>query len=134
MNIDYHNMPEGSSKTAFALRYLINILRTWYLFHFKYPWVKHNGFVRVMKGTAFAKGMKINLGHNVQFGRDCKVGADVNFGNYVLMASRVCFVGRNDHAFNVPKQLIWHGSRENNGQTIIGDDVWLGHNVTVVGR
>lgn len=133
MKVDYHNMPKGANKRTFVLKYILNILRTWYIFHVKYPWVKYDGFVRVMKGTTFAKGMKIRLGHNVQFGKECKVGTDVNIGNYVLMATRVCYVGRNDHTFNIPKQLIWHGPRANEGYTIIGDDVWLGHNVTVVG-
>ena len=49
------------------------------------------------------------------------------------MAGRVCFVGKNDHQFQVPRLLIWNSQRGNNGITIIEDDVWIGHNSTIVG-
>ncbi len=133
MNVDYHNMPQGSSRFVFALRYMFNVLRTWYLFHIKYPWVKYDGFVRVMSHTTFAKGMNISIGHNVQFGNYCNVSTDVIFKNNILVAGRVCFVGKNDHQFKTSMELIWNSERGENGQTIIEDDVWLGHNVTVVG-
>ena len=133
MKIDYHNMPQGANKLTFALRYIMNILRTWYLFHIKYPWVQYKGFVRVMPHTTFAKGMDIKIGHNVQFGEYCNIAANVTFGNNILMAGRVCFVGKNDHQFQTPGELIWNSTRGNNGTTIIEDDVWIGHNVTIVG-
>lgn len=133
MKIDYYNMPQGSSKAKFALRYIMNIMRTWYLFHIRYPWVKYNGFVRVMPHTTFAKGMKIKIGHNVQFGEYCNIATDVTFGNNILMAGRVCFVGRDDHQFKTPGLLIWNSQRGNHGMTIIEDDVWIGHNATIIG-
>lgn len=133
MKIDYHNMPKGANKAMFALRYIMNIMRTWYLFHIKYPWVKYHGFVRVMPHTSFAKGMRIEIGHNVQFGNYCNVAADVIFKNNILMAGRVCFVGKNDHQYKEPCKLIWDSERGNNGVTIIEDDVWIGHNATIVG-
>lgn len=55
MKIDFSNMPAGDHKTTFAIKYVLNILRTWYLFHLKFPWVKYSGFVRVMPHTRFAK-------------------------------------------------------------------------------
>ena len=133
MKIDYHNMPQGASKLTFAIRYIMNLLRTWYLFHIKYPWVQYKGFVRVMPHTTFAKGMDIQIGHNVQFGEYCNIAANVTFGNNILMAGRVCFVGKNDHQFQTPGELIWNSTRGNNGTTIIEDDVWIGHNATIVG-
>ena len=89
MKIDYHNMPKGAGMTTFAIRYIMNIVRTWYLFHLKYPWVKYNGFVRVMAHTTFARGMKISIGHNVQFGEYCNIASDVVFKNNILIAGRV---------------------------------------------
>lgn len=126
-------MPKGANKLSFTLRYVMNIVRTWYIFHVKYPWVKYNGFVRVMPHTSFAKGMKITIGHNVQFGNYCNIASDVHFGNNILMAGRVCFVGKNDHTFSTPGKLIWNSKRGENGMTIVEDDVWIGHNVTIVG-
>lgn len=126
MHIDYSNMPNGASKLNFTLRYLFNLLRTWYLFHVRYPWVKYNGFVRVMKGTSFAQNMDVKIGNNVQFGNYCNIASNVYFGNNVLMAGKVSFVGKHDHTFDIPGKTIWQGERGDNGTTIIEDDVWIG--------
>ncbi len=126
-------MPQGANKQTFALRYIMNILRTWYLFHIKFPWVKYNGFVRVMSHTTFAKGMNIKIGNNVQFGPYCNISTDTLFGNNILMAGRVCIIGRNDHQYQKVGELIWNSKRGNNGLTVIEDDVWIGHNSTIVG-
>lgn len=133
MKINYSNMPKGSSKFNFLLRYYFNIFRTWYLFHIKYPHVKYNGFVRVMAHTRFAKGMKIEIGNNVQFGKYCSIASDVIFKNNVLIAGRVCFIGKHDHEYQTPETLIWNSRRGDSGTSIIEDDVWLGHNVTIIG-
>ena len=132
MKIQYSNMPAGESKLRFALRYCFNIGRTWLLFRIKYPWVKHKGFVRVMKGTSFAK-FPIEIGNNVQFGDYCNVASPVVFRNNILMAGRVCFIGRNDHDFSVPAQYIWNGKRGDDGICIVEDDVWIGHGSTIIG-
>ena len=131
MKIEYANMPKGYSRFNFVLRYYFNIMRSWYLFHIKYPHVKYKGFVRVMSHTTFAK-RNITIGHNVQFGPYCNISTDVQFGNHILIAGRVCIVGRHDHSFDIPCQLIWNSERKNDSCTIIENDVWLGHNVTVL--
>lgn len=124
--MDFSNMPNGVSKINFIFRYIFNIIRTWYLFHIRYPWVKYNGFVRVMKGTSFAQNMDIQIGNNVQFGDFCNIACNVHFGNNILMAGKVSFVGKHDHTFDIPGKTIWQGKRGNNGTTIIEDDVWIG--------
>lgn len=124
MRIDYHNMPSGVSKTNFIIRYIFNIIRTWYLFHLRYPWVKYNGFVRVMKGTTFAH-KKIELGHNVQFGQYCHIDTNVVIGNNVLVAGRVCFMDRYGHRFNEVGLTIWNSKAKNGDDVVIGDDVWI---------
>ena len=132
IRIDYHNKRNGDTKLKFMLRYGMNIVRTWYYFHVRWPWVKYTGFVRVMKGTSFAR-FPVHLGHNVQFGDYCNVSTPLTVGNNVLFAGRVCFVGKNDHTFDVPGQLIWQGERGDNGVTVVEDDVWIGHRATIVG-
>lgn len=132
MLIDFHNMQAHDSKQKFAIRYLLNIARTWIYFHLRWPWVKYSGFIRVMKGTSFAH-FDIQLGKNIQFGDYCNVAYPLHVGNNVLMAGRVCFVGKSDHTYDVPGQLIWNGERGAQMPTVVEDDVWIGHNVTVVG-
>lgn len=132
MKIEYSNMPNGANNFSFVIRYFFNLLRSWWYFHVKWPWVHYNGFVRVMKGTSFGH-FPIILGNNVQFGEYCNISTRAVIGNNVLMAGRVCFVGKHDHTFDVPGQFIWNGQRGDNGTTIVGDDVWIGHRVTIVG-
>lgn len=132
MKVDFKNMPNGASKGSFVLRYLFNMLRTWYVFHLRYPWVKYQGFVRVMGGTHFAQHMDVVIGNNVQFGNGCNVASNVHFGNNVLMAGNVQFVGRHDHSFSTPGVTIWDGERGENGTTVVEDDVWLGASVIVI--
>ncbi len=131
IKIKYSNIPIGANRFTFTLRYVYNIVRTAYYFKIKYPWVKYNGFVRVMKNTTFTKS-QIILGKNVQFGPYCNISTNVSFGNHILLAGRVCIIGRNDHSFDTPGQLIWDGKRGVEETTNIQDDVWIGHNCTVL--
>ena len=68
----------------------------------------------------------------MQFGDYCNISTPTVIGNNVLMAGRVCFVGKHDHTFDIPGQLIWNGKRGDNGTTIVEDDVWIGMNSTIL--
>lgn len=124
--INLSNVRKGDAKCVTYIRHFLNNYRTWYKFHVKFPWVKYNGFVRVMRGVSFAKGMDIRIGHNVQFGPYCETITSTHFGNNVLLASNVSIVGRLDHTYTSPEKTIWEGERGNNALTIIEDDVWIG--------
>lgn len=132
MKIDFSNMPAGDHKTTFAIKYVLNILRTWYLFHLKFPCVKYSGFVRVMPHTRFAK-RKIQLGRYVQFGKYCSVAANLVTGNYVLFAGKVSFVGGNDHQIHLSGTTIWQSPRGEERDIIVGNDVWIGNGCTILG-
>lgn len=43
---------------------------------------------------------RATMGGNVQFGKNCIVNCDNEFGNVVLIARNVGFVGRDDHTFD----------------------------------
>lgn len=133
MEIEYHNMQIDTSKRVFAIRYILNCIRTWMLFHVKYRGkVKYKGFVRVQRGTTFER-KGIEIGNNVQFGSYCRIRNATVFKNSILLGGNVCFIGRNDHDISVPEQLIWNGERGNDGTTIVDNDVWIGHGVIVLG-
>ena len=131
MKIEYSNIAKGQSKQVFFLKYLFNIVRTWYYFNIKWPWVKYNGFVRVMAHCDFTK-RNIEIGNKVQFGRYCSISTDVKFGNNILLAGNVSIVGRNDHMTNTPGTTIWDSPRGQDNLTVIEDDVWIGHRATVI--
>lgn len=130
--MEYVNIRNGDNRMTSYVRHRLNNLRTWYKFHIRFPWVKYNGFVRVMHHVTFAKNMDVQIGNNVQFGIYCDIASNVHFGNNILIAGRVSFVGRQDHTFNDPHKTIWQGVRGNNGTTIVEDDVWIGSGVIVM--
>lgn len=130
MKISFKNMPAESSKLMFIIRYYGNRIRTWYYFNFKWYWVEYKGFVRVLPQCLFVK-RKITIGNNVQFGRGTWVSADVNFGNNVLIAGRVSFVGKNDHTFDVPGVSMWDSDRGTDNVINVGNDVWIGTNAII---
>ena len=132
IKVQYNNMPANRSKWGFALRYYFNVFRTLFIIKFKYPWVKYDGFVRIMKNTSFAN-MPISIGNNVQFGEYCNVANKVVFEDNILMAGRVCFIGKNDHVFNTPEAYIWDGKRGDDGVCLVNSDVWIGHGCIIVG-
>ena len=132
MEINYNNMPIGVSKRLFALRYVLNCIRTWLLFNVKYRgMVKYNGFVRVQRGTTFER-YGIVIGNNVQFGSYCRIRNEATFKDNILIAGSVCFIGRNDHDISKPGQLIWNGERGRDGRVIVESDVWIGHGCIVL--
>ena len=131
MNIEFSNMPNSTGKLNFLVRFFFNVFRTWYLFNIKYPWIKYNGFVRVLPYASFAR-MEISIGNNVQFGQFCSISNNVNFGNNILLAGGVSFVGRIDHEFSTPGQTIWDGKRIKERPAIVEDDVWIGFNSIIL--
>lgn len=132
MKIEYTNMPKGANRYLFAIKYILNCIRTWYVFHIKYPHVNYKGFVRIMSGTTFG-GKNISLGHNVQFGYDCSVSTDVNIGNNVLFASHVRFMAGNDHRTDIACKTIWNSPRGECKPINIGSDIWVGINAVIMG-
>jgi chloramphenicol O-acetyltransferase type B len=124
--------PKDKVKIKFSLNIFFNLIRTFYLLNIRFYWVKYNGFVRIMAHTRFAKNRDIVLGNKVQFGKFCSVSSDVHIGNNVLIAGRVCFVGKHDHKTNVPGTTIWDSPRGDDEITIVGNDVWIGHGATII--
>ncbi len=131
LKIDYTNVTKNQSKFIFTIKYILNYFRTWYYFHFKFPWVKYKGFVRIMSGTSFAK-RKIILGNKVQFGKNVKVATDIIIGNHVLIAGNVDFVGKKDHCYEHPGVTMWNSPRGKDNITEIGNDVWIGNKCTII--
>jgi chloramphenicol O-acetyltransferase type B len=131
MKVDYSNLAKGQSRFAFKIRYILNQFRTWYYFKIKWHWVKYDGFVRVMPLCLFVK-RDIKIGNNVQFGRGTWVSTDVHFGDNILIAGRVSFVGKNDHIFNNPGITMWKSKRGTDKLIIVGNDVWIGTNAIII--
>lgn len=75
----------------------------------------------------------MSFGHHVQLGPHCHVSADIYFGNYVLCAAYVSFIGKNEHSYNRPGLPVWNSPRGVDAPTIVGNDVWIGHGAIIIG-
>ena len=81
----------------------------------------------------FSPNKDVIFGNCVQFGPDCYIGADIHFGDYVLCAPNVKFIGRNEHSYENPDSTIWEGRRGSDRPTEIGSDVWIGFGAIIMG-
>lgn len=135
MDLNNNTLP-GRSKAVTAFRRIANSFRSWYMLSYKYPFVRWGGiksFVRVPSNTKIWSPHKdVTIGHHVQFGHNCRIQCDIMFGNYILMAHNVSFVGKNDHNTCIAGKEIWFSGRGDSQKTRIGNDVWIGHGAIIV--
>lgn len=116
------------------IRKVANYSRSFYRFKIRQRWIKVNGMTRI-HGTVHlnAPNKNIILGDNVQLGPHCHISCDIHFGNYILCAAYVSFVGKNEHLFDIPGSTIWDSPKGNDSVTIVGNDVWIGHGAIIIG-
>ncbi len=132
MDLTNNTRPNRSRSTLF-LRSIMNSVRKWYMIKIKYRWIKSKGFLRMPFETYIWSPHKdITFGHHVQFGSKCIIQCDIEFGNYVLVASNVSFVGKDDHIIDKVGTPIWNSGRGDSYKTFIGDDVWIGHGAIII--
>ena len=74
----------------------------------------------------------MTIGDFVQFGENCRIQCDIQFGNSILVASNVAFVGKDDHNTNFPGKTIWNSGRGDSHKTNVGNDVWIGHGAIIL--
>lgn len=64
-------------------------------------------------------------------GHHCEIGAQVRIGRYTMLAPHVTVVG-DDHIFGVPGTPLQFTGRPTQTETVIEEDVWLGHGALVM--
>jgi acetyltransferase-like isoleucine patch superfamily enzyme len=74
----------------------------------------------------------IAFGDCVHFGRDCTVWCDAEFGDKILVARNVAFIGRDDHRYDVIGKTICDSPRGDTLKVIVEDDVWIGHGAIIL--
>ena len=121
------NQRVGTSAPIAAARRFVNALRTWYLFRVRHPWMTRRGFVRVPLSVSIASpNRRVAFGHRVQLGVRCTIQTDVSFGDSVLVAGEVAFLGRHDHRIDAVGKTVWGSGRGENLGIVVQDDVWIG--------
>lgn len=128
------NVRPGRCGVVIRIRDVANTIRTSYVLRVKYPWVNRKGkFQRIKLDTEIWSPHKnVTMGDRVQFGAGCGIFCDIEFGNSILCANNVRFVGKDDHITNKPEKTIWDSGRGDSFKTYVGNDVWIGENVVVL--
>lgn len=128
------NVVLGRSLLVHKLRGIANWMRSAWRFKIRQRWIKTSGMTRIHSTVHLNAPNKImTFGHHVQLGPHCHVSADIHFGNYVLCAAYVSFIGRKEHSYHYPGKTIWDSPRGIDTPTIIGNDVWIGHGSIIMG-
>lgn len=131
-----NNIVPGRSKLTTAIRRFANGIRSWFMLSVRYPKVNWGGvfsLVRIPYSTKIWSPHKdVTIGERVQFGQCCRIQCDIKFGNSILMASNVAFVGKDDHITSIPGTTIWNSGRGDSQKTYVGNDVWIGHGAIIV--
>jgi acetyltransferase-like isoleucine patch superfamily enzyme len=128
------NIRSGRSLFVHKLRQPFNYLRTLIIILIKARYIKRKGFLRIpFDIKIWSPHNDISFGHRVQFGKGCVISCDIFFGNNILIAQNVSFVGRDDHTYNKPGKTIWDSPRGDSVKTMVEDDVWIGHGSIIIG-
>lgn len=129
----YANARPGRSLPILVLRRLASWLRSTAYFSMRCRYAQRRGFVRIPWSVSiWAPNNTVEFGDRVQFGPRCTILSDIRFGNNVLIAGDVAFIGRNDHCFDVVGKTIWDSPRGAPKVTTIEDDCWIGHGSIVL--
>lgn len=134
MSINFEsNVRPGRCKLIITLRKAANHLRSWFYIKFKCPWVKSSGLLRIPWSVdLWSPHNDIEFGERVQFGANCIIHCDAKFGNHILIARNVSFVGKDDHRIDVIGKFIWDSPRGDSYKTVVEDDVWIGHGSIII--
>ncbi|MEZ9852478.1 DapH/DapD/GlmU-related protein [Vibrio breoganii] len=96
-----------------------------------YCYIKH---VKIGKETYLGRNVKISksstIGSFGYIGEYSTFHQTVHIGNYCLISDLVSIIG-NDHNFNIPGKPIIKSGIPVPKVTYIGDDVWIGHMVSL---
>lgn len=116
------------------IRSVANYLRSFYRFKIRQRWIKVNGMTRIHSTVHLnAPHKDIVFGNKVQLGPHCHVSCDIHFGNYVLCAGHVSFIGKNEHRYDIAGSTIWDSPISEDAVTIVENDVWIGHGAIIIG-
>ena len=86
--------------------------------------------VNIERGANFGSGLDIEIGNNSGISINACIPSNTRIGNDVMMGSN-CYILPHNHAFDRTDIPMWRQGFTEKKQTVIGDDVWIGRNVTM---
>lgn len=127
------NVRPDRSRWILLLRAVANNFRTWLYFNLRCRWIIRQGMIRIpWSVNLWSPHRDMKFGHHVQFGRRCIVHCDAEFGDKIVIASDVAFIGRDDHRYDIVGKTMWDSPRGDGYKIIVEDDVWIGHGAIII--
>lgn len=89
--------------------------------------------VNIEKGAWFGKGQDIEIGDNSGIGINAHILNNTKIGKNVMMGPN-CYMLESTHLFDrTDISMIEQGIKSTRDQVVIGDDVWIGQDVMIIG-
>lgn len=86
--------------------------------------------VNIERGACFGSGVNIEIGDYSGIGLNAYIPGDTIIGKYVMMGPNCIIFQSNHKTDDISTPMMFQGMTERK-QTVIGDDVWIGQNVTM---
>lgn len=86
--------------------------------------------INIERGACFGSGVNIEIGDYSGIGLNAFIPGDTIIGNYVMMGPNCIIFQSNHKTDDITVPMMFQGMTERK-TTIIGDDVWIGQNVTM---
>ena len=89
--------------------------------------------VNIEKGAWFGKGQDVEIGDNSGIGINAHILNNTKIGKNVMMGPN-CYMLESTHLFDrTDISMIEQGKKQTRDQVVIGDDVWIGQDVMIIG-
>lgn len=99
----------------------------------KYLFKKIGKNVNIERGAWFGKGQDIEIGDNSGIGVNAHILNNTIIGKDVMIGPNL-YMMESTHLFDrIDIPMMYQGRKKNRDQVIIGDDVWIGQDVMIVG-
>lgn len=113
---------------------LLRVVHRRFLMYGKRKWIGlrqvHATFA-IFGRSSFILPRQFTAGAYSSIGDDCYIGAAVDLGDYVMIAAKVAFVGR-DHRYDRPAVPMVFSGRDAGKKIVVESDVWIGHGCIIM--
>jgi acetyltransferase-like isoleucine patch superfamily enzyme len=100
--------------------------------------LKYMIFKKAKIGENFVIGKNVNIdydfkcGNNVYIGQYSYIGPNTTIGNFCMLSDNVNIIGHDHNFEKVGIPIILAGRPDFEPKTVLHDDVWIGHGVTIM--
>lgn len=113
------------------IKTILKSVRMQLLLSFKYDFTAVGSNFYIGRDSLIVRNLHVSIGNDCFIGNKCHITANVNVGDWVMIASNVSMVG-GDHTYTSVGTPIRSSGVEKKQTIVIEDDVWIGHGATIM--